>query len=231
MIFIRILDTKGLGHCPSLESLLSEEERERLSKIKNDEARSQSMFSRLLLMKTYEEIYGEKMPEIHYTNEGKPYFDGYVCAFSLSHNENFVAVALNTDGEIGIDLQSFKWSCEARERIEKRFLSRVLFDGFESLNKNEKDAKKEKVSFSFFEISSCDGFEISENKSIKLISKEEMDQNESFLLRWTQLESLLKLSGGGFKDFKNINNCLQKTKVETRFFQHGGIPFAVSVAF
>ena len=58
-----------------------------------------------------------------------------------------------------------------------------------------------------------------------------MDQNESFLLRWTQLESLLKLSGGGFKDFKNINNCLQKTKVETRFFQHGGIPFAFSVAF
>ena len=209
MIFIRILDTKGLGHRPSLEYLLLEEERVRLSNIKNDEARSQSLFSRLLLMKTYEEIYGRKMPEILYTNEGKPYFNGYVCSFSVSHNENFVAIALNSDGEIGLDLQSFKGSEEARERIEKRFLSRVSFDTLDKLREKRKNSENEKISISFFEIASHEDFEISKTESIKIDSNKEKDKNESFLTHWTQLEALLKLSGGGFKDFKNINNCLQ----------------------
>ena len=219
MILLGLLDTQNLDSSLDFSLLISGEENERLKKIKNEKTRKQSKFSRLLLSYMYKRVFHEEMPEIFYGKEGKPYFKNEKCAFSISHDENLVAVALTDEEDlIGIDLQS-SMDDERRKRVEERFLSGVSFPKensdfpldliyFEAFTKKEKlDFKEENFEF----------------------SKEKRREN-NFLEKWTTLEACLKLYGCGFEGLKNVNEYLQKTKVKTLFFQHGGACFALSVA-
>ena len=224
MISVGILDTKGLGHCPSLEFLLAKGERERLEKMNKGKARSLSFFSRLLLVKIYEEKTKKKLPEISYTETGKPYFRDDVCSFSVSHDRDIVVVALNDEGNIGVDVQSFDGSEAAMKRIEKRFLKDIAVDEEKITNLD--------IRFDFFTLdSSNDSIDLKKTGEKEMIFKNEKSEIKDFLLRWTKLESLLKLVGCGFKETKNVNKYLQTTSFKTSFFQHGGQCFALSLAF
>jgi phosphopantetheinyl transferase len=224
MISVGILDTKGLGHCPSFEFLLAEGERERLEKMNIGKARSLSFFSRLLLMKLYREKIGKDMPEISYTEEGKPYFLDNVCSFSVSHDKDLVVVALSDEGNISVDVQSFCGSEEALKRIEKRFLKDITF--------NEETLENFDIDVEYFVIDlkkDCVNFKKEREEDI--VCKSENDENKDFLIRWTKLEALLKLVGCGFKELKNVNKYLQKVNFKTLFFQHGGQDTALNLAF
>lgn len=224
MISVGILDTKGLGHNPSLEFLLPKGERERLEKINKGKARSLSFFSRLLLMKLYREKTGKNMPEISYTEEGKPYFLDNVCSFSISHDKNLVVVALSDDESVGVDLQSFCGSDDALKRIEKRFLKDVVF------NEEKSESFENKVEYFAVE-SNIDCVDFKKVREEDVVLKKQHGKNMDFLMSWTKLESLLKLFGCGFKELKNVNEYLQKTSFKTCFFQHGGQDVALSLAF
>ena len=222
MISVGILDTRGLGQSPSLASHLPKSENLRIEKIKNEKKKRLSFFSRVLLSEMYEREFKKKLPEISYTEEGKPYFKSKECFFSISQSEDFVAVAIS-DFEVGVDIQLLSQNEEKRKRREKRF-------GLEVFDNSK--AKENNIDFSFFDITEeKENLILKENKMKKPLLKNEKDGNESFLLRWTRLESALKLTGGGFKDFMNVNNGLQNIGFETWFFQHGGAPVALSIAF
>ena len=227
MISVGILDTKGYEVCRNFESFLPPKECARLEKIKNKKACAQSFFSRLLLSKMYEDKFQESLPEISYTNSGKPYFDKLSRYFSVSHDKDVVVVALSDEENLGIDVQSFDGSEYMMKRIEKRFLSKIPLECKEKNNRE--------VEFLFFELSGkSERFEIKSSKC-ELFTKEKENvlnrQTKDFLLRWTCLEASLKLSGLGFKQFGNVNESLQKEEFKTCFFQHGGICFALSLAF
>lgn len=221
MITVGILDTKGIGHCPSLEAFFSKKEKERLEKTRNEKVRSLSFFSRLLLTRMYEEKKCKKLPQISYTEEGKPYFENGECSFSISHDKDLVAVVLSEE-DVGIDIQSFSREKDVRENLEKRFFSGV----FEDIKKYEDFD----IDIVFFEVSSEKEIFSLKTCEKKLQLGYENEENKEFLLRWTRLESMLKLVGCGFKGFKEVNNYLQKINFKTCFFQHGGLPVALSVA-
>ena len=224
MISVGILDTGGLGHCPSLEFLLPEGERKRLEKERIGKERSLSFFSRILLMKIYEEKMGKKIPEISYTEEGKPYFRNDVCSFSVSHDKNLVVVALSDEGDVGIDVQSFDGNEAAIKRIEKRFL--------EDIPACEEKTKKANIKFDYFKLGALDkSINLEKRDKNELFFKCEKIQNKDFLLRWTKLEALLKLVGCGFKELNNVNKYLQNVDFETSFLQHGGRCFSLTLAF
>ena len=231
MILVGILDISGLGQCPGLETLLGDEETERLLKIKNADVRSLSLCSRILLSKMYEERYNKKIPKICYTEKGKPYFENDTCCFSISHSDNFVVVALNENNSVGVDIQSFDNNLYVRERLEKRFLSKLPPNFREEYGENSEKEKNHEVNFEFFEVRQNEKLEIVKKEDVHFLENTAKDENENFLLRWTSLEAILKLSGGGFGDLKNVNCYLHNSKIKTHFFQHGGVSFAVSVAF
>jgi len=224
MITVGILYTQGLGQCPSSIPFLSQKEEQRILKIKNVKRRCASLFSRLLLKRLYEEKHKEKMPEIFYTVEGKPYFkENLNCPFSISHDEDIAVVAISDENSaLGVDVQSFSENEKMRERIEKRFLLGLSFDNLTEI---------QDISFRFFTlkdekelslVENCDRFAFSEFS----YSSEKM----TFLKNWTRLEASLKLFGRGFKDLKNANECLQNSAINTAFLQHGGVCYALSVA-
>jgi len=221
MILVGILYTKGLDDCASLLSTLSESERRRIEKIKNQERKELSTLSRLFIKKLFEEYFSKKMPEISYGEYGKPFFKDEKTAFSVSYDKGAVAVLISDEERVGLDIQSFEGDEKNRDGIEKRFFSGLVFS-----------PENESFDFEirFFEAEINDGalglVEKDENLTALLANGEKAN----FLWRWTRLEACLKLFGGGFKDYKNANESLQKAKIKTVFFKHGSEDIALSVA-
>ena len=75
---------------------------------------------RQLLERMYFAETGEKLPEIQYTAQGKPYFPGKKFHFSISHTAKHVFCALS-DRNIGIDAEEM--DRVVSESVAQRFLS------------------------------------------------------------------------------------------------------------
>ncbi|MBR5261130.1 MAG: hypothetical protein IKV47_03045 [Oscillospiraceae bacterium] len=59
------------------------------------------------LREIFAEKYRESAPEILCSKNGKPYFAGLPCHFSLSHSGRFILIGID-DEEIGVDIQLHK---------------------------------------------------------------------------------------------------------------------------
>ncbi len=220
MILVGILDTTGLGHCPSLDSYLSLNERERIEKIKNPDRKKASLLSRIFLNKLYTDSFDEKIPEMDYKDMGKPYFKNSSVAFSISHDRDLIAVAISDECDsVGVDIQSVLGDSERASRLEKRFLSGIDFSSQEELD----------VEVSFF-YASLSGDELQIKKADKNFNQSEREEKDSFLFSWTRLEASLKLVGCGFEGIKNVNEYLQNESLKTLFLTHGCCRYALSVA-
>ena len=251
MIKLGIFDSAGFDVTEKslTESGLSKSELERIIKTKNKNLQKMRFAARLLLRELYREAFGKDFKDIIYGEKGKPVFADGSAEFSISHDGSLCAVALS-DKRVGVDIQSMPKDKDMALRVEKRFLSeekRLLL----------KDDCLEENSFSDCEIE-WSFFASEENCIIKcpdylgvaLLSaeKETTADNENdnepfvikeksfydgadFLLAWTRLEALAKLCGSGISGLVNVNKSFQKTSFETWFLQHGGIEYAVSLAF
>ncbi len=220
MILVGILDTTGAEFSSALVDTLSFNERERVLKIRNEERRKSSLFARLLLKKLYEELFSKKLPDVYYNEYGKPFFKDGLCAFSISHDKNIVAVSITDEKEkIGVDIQSFSLSRDSSLKIEKRFFSGIDFC--------DKKKKTNGLTLRFFSLKENNIEEIDTDSAF--VDSEKTD-GKSFFERWTELEACLKLFENGFADLKNVNECLQKSLIETLIMRHGGERFALSVA-
>ncbi|MCR5002968.1 MAG: 4'-phosphopantetheinyl transferase superfamily protein [Bacteroidales bacterium] len=91
------------------------DEMEEISFIKNESLRKQRLAVRALL----NELFEEKVYLSHHDN-GKPYLENSVTNISITHTTNYVAVILNDNEDVGIDIESLDRDFSV---VEKKALS------------------------------------------------------------------------------------------------------------
>ena len=126
----------GIWHITETEEELAEitsvptDELEEISYIKSPSLRKQKYAVRALLDAMFE----EKVYLSHHDN-GKPYIENCVTNISITHTENYVAMILNDNKEVGIDIESLARDFSA---VEKKALSEDEIDDLEDDdNRNE----------------------------------------------------------------------------------------------
>lgn len=116
----------GVWHITETESELKNltsipsDELEEISYIKSESLRKQKYAVRALLDAMFE----EKVYLSHHDN-GKPYIENCVTNISITHTDNYVAIILNDNDEVGIDIESLSRDFSA---VEKKALSEEEID-------------------------------------------------------------------------------------------------------
>ena len=105
------------------------DELEEISYIKNESLRKQRLAVRALLDAMFE----EKVYLSHHDN-GKPYIENNAINISITHTDQYVAVILNEEDEVGIDCESLNRDFSA---VEKKALSDDEIGDLEDEQKNE----------------------------------------------------------------------------------------------
>ena len=108
------------------------DELEEISYIKNESLRKQRLAVRALLDTMFE----EKVYLSHHDN-GKPYIENNAINISITHTDQYVAVILNDEDEVGIDCESLNRDFSA---VEKKALSDEEIGDLEDEQKNEQVA-------------------------------------------------------------------------------------------
>lgn len=106
------------------------DEMEEISFIKSESLRKQRLAVRALL----NELFGEKVYLAHHDN-GKPYIENDSINISITHTDKYVAVILDQNDEVGIDIESLDRDFSA---VEKRALSEDEIDDLDD-DKMEKN--------------------------------------------------------------------------------------------
>ena len=105
------------------------DELEEISYIKNESLRKQRLAVRALL----DAMFVEKVYLSHHDN-GKPYIENNAINISITHTDQYVAVILNDEDEVGIDCESLNRDFSA---VEKKALSEEEIGNLEDEQKNE----------------------------------------------------------------------------------------------
>ncbi len=113
-------ELKALSSVPS-------DEMEEISYIRSESLRRQKLAVRALL----DEMFEDKVYLSHHDN-GKPYIENCVTNISITHTEKYVAVILNDNEDVGIDIESLARDFSS---VEKKALSE---DEIEDLEEDEK---------------------------------------------------------------------------------------------
>ena len=109
-------ELKALSSVPS-------DEMEEISFIRSESLRRQKLAVRALL----DEMFEDKVYLSHHDN-GKPYIENSVTNISITHTEKFVAVILNDNEDVGIDIESLSRDFSS---VEKKALSEDEIDDLE----------------------------------------------------------------------------------------------------
>ena len=119
----------GVWHITETEEELARitsvptDELEEISYIKSESLRKQKYAVRALLDAMFEEtVY------LSHHDNGKPYIENCVTNISITHTENYVAMILNDNQEVGIDIESLSRDFSA---VEKKALSEDEIDDLE----------------------------------------------------------------------------------------------------
>ena len=116
----------GVWHITETESELKNltsipsDELEEISYIKSESLRKQKYAVRALLDAMLE----DKVYLSHHDN-GKPYIENCATNISITHTDNYVAIILNDNDEVGIDIESLSRDFSA---VEKKALSEEEID-------------------------------------------------------------------------------------------------------
>ena len=119
-------ELKALSSTPS-------DEMEEISFIRSQSLRKQRLAVRALL----EELFEDKVYLAHHDN-GKPYIENNSVNISITHTEKFVAVILDENDEVGIDIESLDRDFSA---VEKKALSEDEIDDLD----DDKEEKNEQL--------------------------------------------------------------------------------------
>lgn len=112
----------------SLSSVPSDE-MEEISYIASESLRKQRLAVRALL----NQLFDEKVYLSHHDN-GKPYLENMVTNISITHTENYVAVILHDQEDVGIDIECMDRDFSA---VEKRVLSEDEKEDLDDDNRNQ----------------------------------------------------------------------------------------------
>ena len=109
------------------------DEMEEISFIKSESLRKQRLAVRALL----NELFGEKVYLAHHDN-GKPYIENDSINLSITHTEKYVAVILDQNDEVGIDIESLDRDFSV---VEKKALSEDEIDDLD----DDREEKNEQL--------------------------------------------------------------------------------------
>ncbi|MGP1620913.1 MAG: 4'-phosphopantetheinyl transferase family protein [Candidatus Cryptobacteroides sp.] len=110
-------------------SSIPNDEMEEISYISNESVRKQRLAVRALL----DSLFEEKVYLNHHDN-GKPYLENSVTNISITHTEKYVAVILNDNEDLGIDIESLDRDFSA---VEQKALSDDEIDDLDDERRNE----------------------------------------------------------------------------------------------
>lgn len=158
-----------------------------IEKTKNPRLRAERIFSYMLLSYAYEKSFSKQMPGIERDGYGRPYFVGSGIDFNISHDGNFVALAISDEGRVGIDIQLCK--SDVSERLLKK-ADELYSESALEFYENTQISEKTKI-----EIVRQDKFGKLVN-STELYRLKDMEKN-GFFYRWTRIEALAKADGRG----------------------------------
>lgn len=105
------------------------DEMEEISFIRSESLRKQRLAVRALL----NELFGEKIYLSHHDN-GKPYLENSVTNVSITHTNKYVAVILDDNQDVGIDIESLDRDFSV---VEKKALSEEEIEDLDDDRKNE----------------------------------------------------------------------------------------------
>jgi len=105
------------------------DEMEEISLFRSESQRRQKLAVRALI----NEVFEEKMYLNHHDN-GQPYLENCATNISITHTENYVAIIIHDDEEVGIDVESLDRDFSV---VEKTALSEDEIDDLEKDKRNE----------------------------------------------------------------------------------------------
>lgn len=105
------------------------DEMEEISFISSESLRKQKLAVRALL----NELFGEKVYLSHHDN-GKPYLENSVTNVSITHTNKYVAVILDDNNDVGIDIESLDRDFSV---VEKKALSEDELEDLDDDRRNE----------------------------------------------------------------------------------------------
>mgnify|MGYP003305217427 FL=1 len=118
----------------------SEEELLSLTSVPNDELEEISLFrsesqrrQKLAVRALINEVFEEKMYLNHHDN-GQPYLENCATNISITHTENYVAIIIHDEEEVGIDVESLDRDFSV---VEQKALSEDEIDDLEKNKRNE----------------------------------------------------------------------------------------------
>lgn len=118
----------------------SEEELLKITSVPSDELEEISLFrsesqrkQKLAVRALINEIFEEKMYLNHHDN-GQPYLENCATNISITHTDNYVAIIIHDDEEVGIDIESLDRDFSV---VEKKALSEDEIDDLNDGKKNE----------------------------------------------------------------------------------------------
>ena len=168
---------------------------------------------------------------------GKPKFSSLPISFSISHRGDVVAIILSDEGEVGVDLEAVIPS-ERAAGIEARFLKDLYpEDGkignieisFATLGADGEIRELEIIYPADNPESSDNPLKTTENDNYNLhITR--IQPSHDITSRWTALEALLKLSGGGFADFPRAALLADTSRIASFSLPWCGAEYRISVA-
>ena len=118
----------------------SEEELLSLTSVPNDELEEISLFrsesqrrQKLAVRALINEVFEDKMYLNHHDN-GQPYLENCATNISITHTDNYVAIIIHDEEEVGIDVESLDRDFSV---VEKKALSEDEIDDLEKDRRNE----------------------------------------------------------------------------------------------
>ena len=158
--------------------------RERILEPKRKEHRAHRLAYYLMLDALYRRDYGAPLPQLLFADLGKPYLEKGP-ALSVSHDQNFVAVAMTGDFEqLGIDIQQQPNPVTA-SRVRRRFLTPIP------------PYRKASPEIEFMMAhAEADGMDLTPTHAFGTPS--------TFLCDYVRAEAIMKMTGGGFSDFPRL---------------------------
>ena len=105
------------------------DEMEEISLFRSESQRKQKLAVRALI----NEVFEEKMYLNHHDN-GQPYLENCATNISITHTENYVAIIIHDEEEVGIDVESLDRDLSV---VEQKALSEDEIDDLEKDKRNE----------------------------------------------------------------------------------------------
>lgn len=171
-------------------NILSESARQRVLDAKRADHRANRLMYFLTADALYKKEKGAPLPEILFSDRGKPYIAGGP-AISVSHDKALVAVAMSdTFSQIGVDIQEQPNPVMA-SRVRRRFLTPTP------------PYRKGNCEIEFM-------IAHLENGTVDITPSHPFGSPSTFLCDYVRAEAILKMSGGGFADFPRLRELCEE---------------------